>query len=286
MTFPKYYIASRSTPQKGLLSLVCYDRMMFTDKEFDCSGFLSESGKKEDEVYPLISSVVSALISQCGFTGGGSVNVYGATVIPPDEIRGASCRKILETLSAGACGIWYCSKDNALTFLPLAGSDTTIFPKVYAAVKGGLTKGPISRVIAENSETGETFDTLGGNSVSETVRTESIFASAENINGILTACRGYEMRNFSCDKLLLEDDIEIGGIFYAGETEYKILAYSLSFSPGGVFAAISAPALNESEFGYFTLAERAAMDALQAGRKHKNVMISKYEGFNFVGRDS
>lgn len=278
-TFPTFYIASRSAPQAGLLSLVCYDRMMMLDQDFDFSGFVGENEKD-----PFISHVVSAIVSQCGFSGGGSITVHGATTIPMDEIKGSTCRKILETLSAGGCGIWYCSNSNNLTFLPFGSNDTLVSSDLYSMIKVGLPKGPISRVVAVNSENGEVFDSLGGTSVSSTVRIESIFASSENIEGILSACRNYELHSFSCDKLLLDGNIEIGGLFTVEENDYTVLSYSLSFSPGGIFASISCPNLNESEFGYLAFAERAAKDAVQSGRTHKNVMISKYEGLTLVGR--
>lgn len=278
MAFPTFYIASRSIPSVGLLKLVCYDRMMFSDRNFDISAY----GEVRSV---LMSTVMAHIVSQCGFSGGGAVDVHGSKSIAVDEIKGKTCREVLEIFSEGACGIWYCDAENKLVFLPLGTTNTLITPNVYAPVKAGSVKGPISRVVAENSTDGEEYDTGGSTSVRGIIRTESIFASAENAAGILGNCNGFEFKAFKCPKVRLTSGIEIGCGVMFGEDEYTVTNFALSFSPAGIFAELSAPELNESEYDYLNRARRDAKSAVKAGRAYKNVMVSKYEGLSLVGRD-
>lgn len=278
MAFPTFCIASRSVPSAGLLKLVCYDRMMFTDRNFDISAY------GEDKTVS-IGTVMAHIVSQCGFSGSGGLVLHGADRVAVDEIKGKTCREVLEMFSEGACGIWYCDTGNKLTFLPFGTSNTLITPDVYAAVRAGSVKGPISRIIAENSTDGEEYDTGGSTSVRGIIRTESIFASAENAAGILGNCNGFEFKAFKCPKARLTSGIEIGCGVMFGEDEYTVTNFALSFSPAGIFAELSAPELNESEYDYLNRARRDAKSAVKAGRTYKNVMVSKYEGLSLIGRD-
>ncbi len=283
---PKFYIASRSIPGNGLLKLVCYDRMMFADRDFDVSAYYGEEEdkKKKKTKTVLISKVVSDIVTACGFSGGGAVDVYGADMVFVDDIQGKSCREILELLSEGACGIWYCNVNNALTFLPFGATNTLVSSEIYSAVKVGSAKGPISRVIAENSTDGEEFDTLGGTGISSIIRVESIFASAENAAGILSACNGFVFTAFKCSRALISSDIDIGCGVELGDAAYICTNFMLHFSVGGIYAELSAPELSESEYDYLNRLRRDNRRKVDAGKKYKNVMISKYEGFNLVGR--
>ena len=283
---PKFYIASRSVPGTGLLKLVCYDRMMFADRAFDVSAYGEEEDKKEKKTKTvLISKVVSDIVSACGFSGGGAVDVYGADKVFVDDIKGKSCREILELLSAGACGIWYCDVNNALTFLTFGTTNTLVSPDIYSAVKVGSAKGPISRVIAENSSDGEEFDTLGGTGIGSIVRVESIFASAENAAGILSVCNDFVFTAFKT-RALISSDIEIGCAVELGDAEFFCTNFSVKFTVGGIYAELSAPELSESEYDYLNRLRRESKSSVKSGRTYKNVKISKYEGFSFVGRDS
>ena len=283
---PKFYIASRSIPGAGLLTLVCYDRMMFADGDFDVSAYGEEEEDKKKTKTVLISKVVSDIISACGFSGGGSITVHSATTIPIDEIKGKSCREILELLSEGACGIWYCDVDNALTFLPFGTTNTLISPDIYSAVKVGSAKGPISRVIAENSTDGEEFDTLGGTGIGSIIRVESIFASAENASGILSLCKDFVFTAFKCSRALISSDTEIGCGVAFGDATYICTNFMMHFTVKGIYAELSAPELSESEYDYLNRLRRESRSSVKPGRTYKNVKISKYEGFSFVGRDS
>lgn len=285
---PKFYIASRSIPGTGLLKLVCYDRMMFSDRDFDVSAYYGEEEdkKKKKTKTVLISKVVSDIVTACGFSGGGAVDVYGAETVTVDDIKGKSCREILELLSEGACGIWYCDVNNALTFLTFGTTNTLVSSDIYSAVKLGSAKGPISRVIAENSTDGEEFDTLGGTGISSIVRVESIFASAENAAGILSACNGFVFTAFKCSRALVTSDVEIGCGVEFGDVTYICTNFMLHFTVKGVYAELSAPELSESEYDYLNRLRRESKSSVKSGRTYKNVKISKYEGFSFVGRDS
>lgn len=285
---PKFYIASRSIPGNGLLKLVCYDRMMFADRDFDVSAYYGEEEdkKKKKTKTVLISKVVSDIVTACGFSGGGAVDVYGTDEILVDDIKGKSCREILELFSEGACGIWCCDVNNALTFLPFGTTNTLVSSDIYSAVKAGSAKGPISRVIAENSTDGEEFDTLGGTGIGSIIRVESIFASAENAAGILSSCRDFVFKAFKCSRALISSDIEISCGVKLGDAEYICTNFMLHFTVKGIYAELSAPELSESEYDYLNRLRRESRSSVKSGRTYKNVKISKYEGFSLVGRDS
>lgn len=285
VVLPEFYIASRSVPGPGLLKLVCYDRMMFTDRDFDVSAYYGETEDKNKTKAVLISRVVSDIVSACGFSDGGAVNVYGADKVFIDDIKGKTCREILELLSEGACGIWYCDVDNALTFLPFGTTNTLISPDIYSAVKVGSAKGPINRVIAENSTDGEEFDTLGGTDIGSIIRAESIFASSENAAGILSSCKDFVFTAFKA-RALISSDTEIGCGVAFGDATYICTNFMLHFTVGGIYAELSAPELSESEYDYLNRLRRESRSSVKSGRTYKNVKISKYEGFSFVGRDS
>ena len=283
---PKFYIATRSIPGNGLLKLVCYDRMMFADRDFDVSAYYGEEEDKKKTKTVLISKVVSDIVTACGFSGGGAVDVYGAETVTVDDIQGKSCREILELFSEGACGIWYCNVNNALTFLPFGATNTLVSSDIYSAVKAGSAKGPISRVVAENSSDGEEFDTLGGTGIGSIIRVESIFASAENAAGILSACSGFVFTAFKCSRALISSDMEIGCGVRLGDSEFICTNFMLHFTVKGIYAELSAPELSESEYDYLNRLRRESKSSVKSGRTYKNVKISKYEGFSFVGRDS
>ena len=210
--------------------------------------------------------------------------MHGADKVAVSAVKDKSCRDILDMLSAGACGVWYCGSDNELSFLPFGVHTSAVSSDSYSRIKSGTVKGPISRVVTEDD--GEVFDTLGGGNVQNMIRTESIFASAENAAGILAQCKEFTLQSFSCKKAKISGGvIDIGGSVTLNNADYTILACSLSFTPAGVFAELSCPELNEAEYDYLNYLDRSMKQKITAGKAYKNAKISKYEGFSFIGRN-
>lgn len=62
--------------------------MMFADRDFDVSAYYGEEEDKKKTKTVLISKVVSDIVTACGFSGGGAVDVYGADMVFFDDIQG------------------------------------------------------------------------------------------------------------------------------------------------------------------------------------------------------
>ena len=174
--FPDFYINTRR--KKGnVLSISAIDRTVYLGQTFDYTAVASEQddryglndGEVAEDAVVLISSVMLALASQCGFSGI-SYSDGAVTKLPFSYIKGKSCQQIVESVSAMLCGFWACDGENRLVFRQWSVPDSVLTASAASEIVTTSEKGPITRVVATNSITKSTFDTLGSTDFMEILK--------------------------------------------------------------------------------------------------------------------
>lgn len=141
MNLPTFYIDT-VTSEGNVYHVTAYDKCKDVDIPFDYSNY------SLGNYYPT-SQIVSAIASQCGFTSGSG----GSSAVPNLgylDLKGMSCRQILEELAKANCGWWEASGTSLVfsSFSP-SGVGTAIAADDRTEIKLGGTK-TISAIYAHD----------------------------------------------------------------------------------------------------------------------------------------
>jgi hypothetical protein len=141
MNLPTFY--SETVESDGdVYHVTAYDKCKNTDIPFNYSSY------SLGNYYPT-SQIVSAIATQCGFTAG-SGGSTAVTQLGYLDLKGMSCRQILEELAKANCGWWEAS-GTALTFRSFSppGAGSVISADNRTEIKLGGTK-TISAIYAHD----------------------------------------------------------------------------------------------------------------------------------------
>ena len=133
-----------------------------------------------------ISAVMLAVATQCGFSGI-SYSDGAVTKWPYSYIKGKSCQQIAESVSAMLCGFWCCDGGNRLVLRRWSVPDSVLTASAASEIVTSSEKGPITRVVATNSITKSTFDTLGSTDFMEILKVSADYLTEAQASAVLSA---------------------------------------------------------------------------------------------------
>ena len=282
--FPDFYINTRR--KKGnVLSISAIDRTVYLGQAFDYSVVETETdnryglndGEVAEDVVVLISSVMSALYTQCGFSGI-SYSDGAVTKFPYSYIKGKSCQQIVESVSAMLCGFWACDGENKLVFRRWSSPDSVLTASAASEIVTTSEKGPISRVVATNNITKSTFDTLGSTDFMEILKVSADYLTAAQASAVLSAYKDKMFYGWST-KAEIDAVAELGGDFNG----YPIGRFTMVPHFNGLGAELGASDFSESEFDYIGEISTKLSQKLGLCEIMGNVTVSP-DGLELVGR--
>ena len=282
--FPDFYINTRR--KKGnVLSISAIDRTVYLGQAFDYSVVAAETddryglndGEVAEDAVVLISTVMAALYTQCGFSGI-SYDDGAVTKFPYSYIKGKSCQQIVESVSAMLCGFWACDGENRLVFRRWSAPDSVLTASAASEIVTSSEKGPITRVVATNSITKSTFDTLGSTDFMEILKISADYITAAQASAVLSVYKDKMFYGWSA-KAELSDVVELGGDFNG----YPIGRYTMVPHFNGLGAELGAADFSESEFDYMGEISTKLSEKLGLCEVRGNVTISS-DGLELVGR--
>ncbi len=284
--FPDFYINTRR--KKGnVLSISAIDRTVYLGQIFDYTNvdfeenddnrYGLEDGEVAEDAVVLISSVMAALYTQCGFSGvsypNGEVKKW-----PYSYIKGKSCQQIAESVAAMLCGFWACDGENRLVFRRWSSPDSVLTASAASEIITTSEKGPITRVVATNSITKSTFDTTGSTDFMEILKVSADYLTNAQASAVLSAYSGKMFYGWSA-KAELEAVAELGGDFGG----YPIGRYTMVPHFNGLGAELGASDFSESEFDYIGEISAKLSQKLGLCEIMGNVTVSP-DGLELVGR--
>lgn len=282
--FPDFYINTRR--KKGnVLSISAIDRTVYLGQAFDYSVVETETdnryglndGEVAEDAVVLISSVMSALYTQCGFSGI-SYSDGAVTKFPYSYIKGKSCQQIAESVSAILCGFWACDGENRLVFRQWSSPDSVLTASAASEIVTTSEKGPINRVVATNSITKSTFDTMGSTDFMEILKVSADYLTAAQASAVLSAYKDKMFYGWST-KAEIDAVAELGGDFGG----YPIGRYTMVPHFNGLGAELGAADFSESEFDYIGEISAKLSQKLGLCEIMGNVTVSP-DGLELVGR--
>ena len=282
--FPDFYINTRR--KKGnVLSISAIDRTVYLGQMFDYTAVVPQAddryglndGEVAEDSVVLISSVMASLYTQCGFSGI-SYSDGAVTKFPYSYIKGKSCQQIAESVSAMLCGFWACDSSNKLVFRRWSAPDSVLTALATSEIVTSSEKGPISRVVATNSITKSTFDTLGSTDFMEILKISADYLTAAQASAVLSAYNGKMFYGWSA-KAEINAVAELGGDF----SGYPIGKYTMVPHFNGLGAELGAADFSESEFDYMGEISAKLSEKLGLCEVRGNVTVSA-DGLELVGR--
>lgn len=272
--YPTYYINQRSGG-KLCERYICYDAMIFSEKEFsyDWNG---ETVAKDERGRKYITSgqflVLAA--SQMGVSeiNGGNTDIR----LLKKHIKGKTIKDVLSMLATAWGGCFYVASSGAVQFAAYGGYSAICDVKDcnHSAVNIGFERSPVDRVIMTDTDKNKVYDTLGSNDFTAIVKVSSPLASQELANGILANARDFKYRAFSCTKAKVDSNPDAGCMVAFGEEEFIAYSVVLSLTASGVYASLSAPEINEAENCFRGNLQREVSGKITLGRQYENFIYN------------
>lgn len=272
--YPTYYISQRSGG-KLCEKYICYDAMMFAERDFsyDWNGETvakDERGRK----YITSSQFLVLAASQMGVPGIGG----GGTEIRllKKYIKGKTIKDGLSLLASAWGGCFYVDSSGSVQFVAYGvySASCSLKNHDHSNVKAGFERSAVSRVIMTDTNKNKVFDTLGSNDFTAIIRISSPAASQELANAILGNANGFRYKAFSCAKAKVDGNIEVGTMIAFGEDEFIAYSVVLSLTTSGVYASLSAPDISESENCFRGNLQREVAGKITLGRQYENFIYN------------
>lgn len=282
---PTFYIATRSRAGSKV-TFKCFDRMIFIDQLADIPGTSFINGYISGE------SLMTIIAEQCGFTAARYAAISGITpvdiLITKESTEGKTCRALLETISKAWCGIFKCSEEDELLFVPFGG---VVYvgqkSENHTAIVEKGVKGPIEQVVLIGND--EIY-TAGSSSadVFGTIKIETEFASQALADNLMERLEGYIYQAWSCGRCII--DAVYAGLEAPSEITFadgsvRVANYMVKIpTAAGVYVECGCNDVVENEFDYTGALSRRIESKIGDGEELGNkTMVTRYQGIVHLG---
>lgn len=276
LSLPKFYVYSRK-PNGVNVSLVCYDRAMFTANKLT----LSEDNFGEDGYIP-VSSVMDNIKAVCGFSYIGTGDIIGSVItrMHKDNVLNKPAKTVLSELAEASAGCFFVQENNSLAFFPFAsGSISAEFPvEKYEKVCYGLSVS-CGSVILRNGD--KVYSSGGDSGAFGTMSIDTVYASVDLLSGLAAAYMGKTYTAWKCGNALVEHYPAPGaGIKFGDSSDALVCNFcKMKITSSGFFASMGRNDVSESE--YISEYSRALSDRVKIGETNGNTKVSR-DGIKLV----
>lgn len=323
---PKFYVSSRSY-SGAKLNFVCYDRSYTTDREIaipdsmfdkvdtETSTDVTDKNNSGDETVSTvtaeadeedddrddssdtigISKLMSMITAMCGYVGySDTTGIIGSVITKAkkSDVKGKTCRNILDELSRACCGVWLLQNDTGtgdvrgtLTLISVDSGFGTVFTaEKYADVYVGGTK-RFGKITLTNGS--ESYSAGTSSSAFGTLEIETPYASSELVGVLYGRLKGYTYKAWECSKLLMTSFLPFPSslITFGTKTDMYVNSCTVSLTSTGIYASVGRNAVSEDETEYRNRTERELIMRYRLGSVMGNTKISK-NGIQLVVKDN
>lgn len=277
-----FYVSSTSS-ENGIVSVTCYDKMLFTECDFPCSDedFPVDEDGVESEMD--ISVCLERIANICGFRG----CFYPADVVgeayfqlPKSSLSGRSCRDVLSIAAEAVCGYWVCQSTSLFLIALGASNNMTGITSASYHEKFTTSKIQISSVCMTDG------DYVYGNDTGtiNTIKIDTPAASLKLYDAVSKRLNGYSYKSFKCSHALLDTIPEFPAeISFKGAGEMPVNNFDISFSSAGIIASVGNNSAGSVEWKYRS--RREIEQRYKEGETWSNIEITKNGGFKTVYRN-
>lgn len=277
VSFPKYYISTRSVSDNGSCTLHCVDGSAKAETVIN-----DDTLTYNDDGLVEISTALLHIKSQCGFSG--SISVYGAELTPymsRDKIHGRSGRAILEELSEVWCGYWRIDNEDNVIFCRPEQAVSSANVNFYAPIVRYGYREYQSVSMSDNDEI-----YAEGGEAEYCLRIETEYASQEAAGAAYTRFSGYKYVMWGCSMCRLPNYYPVGTEFLFEEEERPLgyyLCNRIVIYPcaSGIYADTGRNVISEDEWAYKSYTERK-LDKKQT----KGAKVTVFVNYNAQGANT
>ena len=284
-----FFIKSR-TLTKNTATFTCSDRIIKLDQIFPVDDYFNEStvwqvwNGSEAWMWGLVDSIRTF----CGFGWADISDLDDNTwTTPLNDIRGKTCREILQTITSRRGGIFVArsggdSGDGIKYIGPFSSKNTLIYtPNIRTEIIEGSIKGPISGVICTNTESGEVFTSGSISDPYLCLKLESKTMNQSDADILFDRVSGQTYIGFDAQRISLATS-EIPVLGYRIQPSEDSITYyypsqiSVYISATGPFASLSAEDIVEDELQFITDMQKALdsiKNKIEAGQSYNGVSI-------------
>lgn len=266
---PTFYIDDRKK-SKGVVSVICLDRLAFADIDFPYSSFLEGEG-------PLpIADVVQNIINVVKFKGLTGIPAW-LTEIPREKLQG-SCSDILSFIAECCCGFFYMAEDDVCTFAPFGGFTSTMSVSKHTALDIGIDYSPNGILCTDGN--GRQYSRGGVGYSFDTVQINSDLISNEGCEEIWKRIDGKTYTQYSCDTCILPS-VPYPAVKISYAQGYELITQDINceITKNGIFGSLRGNAPSDGEIGS---RHRLTRNRVEYGKKCGNIINSKYQGIIVV----
>lgn len=276
LSLPTFYLYSQK-PNGVNVSLVCYDRVMFTSEKLTVTG-----DKFDKNGYIPVSSVIDNIKAVCGFPSISTGSIIGSAItkMPKDSVFNKTAKAVLSELAEASAGCFFVQSDNSLAFMPFAcGSFSAEFSvKKYEAVCGGAVRS-ISCFMLKNGD--KIYSSGSGSGALNTMIIDTVLASSALVSALMSEYYGKTYTAWKCNNALVDHYPAPGAGIKFGDSEDALICNfcKLKITSSGFFASMGRNDVSESE--YVSEYSRALEERVKIGEVNGNTKVTR-DGMKFV----
>ena len=242
-----------------------------------------------------ISKLMSMITAMCGYAGySDTTGIIGSVVTKAkkSDVKGKTCRNILDELSRACCGVWLLQNDTGtadvrgtLTLIPVDSGFSAVFTaEKYADVYIGGTK-RFGKITLTNGS--ESYSAGTSSSAYGTLEIETPYASSELVGVLYGRLKDYTYKAWECSKLLMSSFLPSPSslITFGTKTDMYVNSCTVSLTSTGIYASVGRNAVSEDEVEYRNCTERELIMRYRLGSVMGNTKISK-NGIQLVVKDN
>lgn len=242
-----------------------------------------------------ISKLMSMITAMCGYAGySDTTGIIGSVVTKAkkSDVKGKTCRNILDELSRACCGVWLLQNDTGagdasgtITLIPVDSGFGAVFTaEKYADVYVGGTK-RFGKITLTNGS--ESYSAGASSSAYGTLEIETPYASSELVGVLYGRLKDYTYKAWECSKLLMSSFLPSPSslITFGTKTDMYVNSCTVSLTSTGIYASVGRNAVSEDETEYRNRTERELIMRYRLGSVMGNTKISK-NGIQLVVKDN
>ena len=312
LSLPKFYLYSQK-PNGVNVSLVCYDRVMFTSEKLTFtedsfynaltskpsdweknyknyytksdSGYSKvtgssaptfESGKYYSAGNIPVSSVIENIEAVCGFPSINTGNIIGSVItqLPKDSVYNKTAKAVLSELAEASAGCFFVQSDNSLTFMPFACSSVSAeFTVKKYESVCGGASRNVSCFILRNGD--RIYSSGSGSGAINTMVIDTVLASTDLVGALMNAYSGETYTAWKCGNALVDHYPAPGAGIKFGDSEDALVCNfcRLKITTSGFFASMGRNDVSESE--YISEYSRALSERVKIGEINGNTKVTR-----------
>ena len=248
------------------------------DSESSSSTTDTTTAPKKTESKYLASQVVQDIANQVGFSG--CDFIPRTLYLKNKDLKGRSCREILQILTESSFGVAYCGNDDKLKFIHAqsSGSGASVKKGEYTRVIEKSHK-TYTKLLVEDTKNNKLYE-YGNGDYSNCLMISGSLLDKETSQAIASeifASDGLEYLAFSIDNAIISSNLEVMGQIFIPDNTAKYICRNIkiSFTATRSVASVSSPQISESKSEYINKFMRAANNKVQLDTTYNTFFVNK-----------